>query len=163
MISVSVKGAGPFVAHLKALRMQTENYVSTEFAKWTVKIFRDLVQNTPQWSGDTAANWRYAVGAPDGSYTQVPDKAIMWPLPDSFKNGTDDPFQRGAWRAVQTALERQALVPAPRYDQKVFFSNNTPVAPDLESNSVYIRPVNLVDGVVAMVSYTAAKYKNLPV
>jgi hypothetical protein len=157
VIDIELRGADAFQASLSTMVAQVEEHVSTEFAKWTMRIFTDLALSTPQWSGDTAANWNYSVQIPDGTYRPIVGKAVMWPWNPAFP-----PRQRGAWAAVWTALDRAKEVTPPRYDQKVYFTNNTPIAPRLEAESVYVRPINLIGEHVAMAHYIAAKWSRMP-
>lgn len=154
--------AAAFSAQLAAAIAALDEQLNFAFQRWSYRIFYDLVVNTPQWSGDTASNWRFSIGSPSAEYHEIPDKSSMWPLPAEFKDASADPYHRGSYLAVSRALDEAKNGPLPRWTDKVFFTNNTPIAPDLETNSVYIRPVNLVGGAVAMVSYTVNKWKNLP-
>lgn len=163
-ISLELKGLESFRRGLRAAIAEIEQKVSFRYAAWTLRVFEDLVENTPQWSGDTAANWRYSVGTPDGTYQPTLGKTAYWDTENRHAPwNRPDPLKRGDPFATAQAIERAQSGPTPNWRQPVFFTNNTPIAPDLESNSVYIRPVNLVGGVLAMASYTAAKWKNIPV
>lgn len=163
MIALELRGLNAFQQGIRDAIANIDQTVSFAYARWTLKVFEDLVMNTPQWSGDTAANWRYSTSSPDGSYQPIIGKGVYWDTENRHAPwDRPDPLQRGDRAAVWAALDRAKDGPAPSWRDKVFFSNNTPIAPDLESNSVYIRPVNLVGGVVAMVSYTRAKWSNLP-
>lgn len=155
--------AAVFSQQLAAAIAALDEQVTYEFRRWTHRIFYDLVVNTPQWSGDTAANWRYSIGSPSGAYQAILNKALGWQ--DKYKGGDFVPFQRGHHLAVEGAISRMEDGAQPQWTDKVFFTNNTPIAPELETSPAWVRPVNLLPGpagVVAMVSYTVNKWKNLP-
>jgi hypothetical protein len=160
VIDLQIRDLG-FTAALEAAIVGIPEYVSQQFGRWTMRVFYDLVYNTPQWSGDLAANWNYSVALPDGTYRPIYRKALSWA--SSPAGDRMEPLQRGDMAAVWAAMGRAEDSPSPRYDQKVYFTNNTPIAPDVETNSIYIRPINLVNGAVQMASFTAAKWRNLPV
>lgn len=44
-----------------------EEEVTDVFRGYCVALFHNLVAETPQWSGNAAANWRLSVGTPDTS------------------------------------------------------------------------------------------------
>jgi hypothetical protein len=160
VIDLEVKDLG-FTRALEAAIVNIPQEVSRKFHRWTLLVMRDLVMNTPQWSGDTAANWNYSVGMPDGSYTPIIAKALAW-APEPGMERSIEPRQRGDMAAVWAAMARAEDGPEPRYDQKVYLTNNTPIAPLLEAQQVPVRPVNLVNGAVAMAQYTAVKWRNMP-
>lgn len=160
MISIQ-SNSQEFSRQLLAAIDRLDEELSFKFQSWTLRVFKDLVIHTPQWSGDTAANWNYSVNSPDGSYHPIIGKALHWGK-EGWAN-RPEPLQRGDRAAVFAAVGRAQGGPMPRWTDKVFFTNNTPIADDLETHSVYVRPVNLVGGAVAMVSYTVAKWKNKPV
>ncbi len=163
MIQMEIKGADAFRAALQAALVQIPAEVSFRYARWTMRVFEDLVKNTPQWSGDTAANWNYSVDAPEDEYRKIIAKDVYWDKEGKHPPyNRPEPLQRGDWAAVWAALSRAQDKTAPRFDQKVYFTNQTPIAPDLETNPAWIRPSNLVDNAVQMASFTARKWKQVP-
>lgn len=147
MIKVNSAGIESFNLKLVAEWARFELALSAVFAAWTRRVFTGLVFGSPQWSGDLAANWNYSVNGLDYSYD------------DSLKDAVDVVFltgvvQRGDFRAVSIALNRMMNVTAPTWRDTVYFNNETPIAPEVEAHSIHIRPVNLIDGRVAMIQYT---------
>lgn len=148
-----------FEAELDAAILHLDNQVSEAFHNWTMHIFIDLVESTPQWSGDLAANWYYSLNSPSSEYHEIPAKAIHW-APKGFTAVT--PLRRGDPFAVTASVHRATEGPKPTWRDKVYFTNNTPIAFDVENRLVTVRAVNLVDRQVAMASFIAYKWRNLP-
>ena len=55
-------GAAAFKARLKAVMPTIEAEINTKYRKLVRKVFTDLVENSPQWSGNLASNWRIGSG-----------------------------------------------------------------------------------------------------
>ncbi len=148
-----------------------EREVTFAFRGFTVTVFRELVENSPQWSGNLAANWNIGINAPSPEYSEMSTKTGSWyGHADQQHRGAFDPFVRGAPFAVGVALGRN--LPKTRvikFNDTVYLSNNTPylhhVAADEsdDGKSPYIRPENKIDGVVALGEYVKAKYETMHV
>lgn len=150
-MQASVSNVDKVFAQLKA---EIEANLEAQFEAETQRIFKHLVEVTPQWSGDLAANWRISLTPTEGAY-QSPFKQPEW--------------QNGPWAhmgdpaAVAYALASSQNVEI-SYKNPVYFTNGTPlifsttlVAGD--GTSSVVRPENLIDGKVAMVSYILSTYK----
>jgi hypothetical protein len=121
--------------------------ISREFEDYTKKLFKQLVETTPQWSGDLASSWNYSIGGIDPSYTPSSNKIetkAFWSIAQIY--------QRGADPAVSQAVAR-AAGKHPTWRDAVYFHNPAPIAYMVENLRVLIRPVNLVDQRIAMVQY----------
>lgn len=147
MINFNSAGIDAFVKALEVEYGMFEVHLSRTFAKWTRKVFKGLVEGSPQWSGDMTANWNYSVKLPDYSY----DPVLKEELDQVFLTNVK---QRGDQQAISIALSRMSAVMEPTWRDVVYFNNETPIAEDVENMTVKIRPVNLIDGRVAMVQYT---------
>lgn len=131
--------------------------ISAAYYKWTTRVFADLVNGSPQWSGDMTANWNYSVGEPDFSYTQIANKTGDDGKIDHWRED-QGVFYAGHPYAVDAAMLRMMAVPVPTWRDKVFISNATPIAEDIQvpgTPAIKIRPVNLVEGQVVTM-YTVA-------
>jgi hypothetical protein len=149
-------------AYIKAIDLEMarlDREISEVFYFWTTRIFVDLVRQSPQWSGDLATNWNYSVKEPNYSYTKIENKA-------TGRDGVVDKrrmavgkivYQKDMDPAVAEALTRMKSVAPPTWRDTVYFANATPIAPYVEAHSIYIRPVNLIQGQVAMIAYTVTK------
>lgn len=149
MIQLDTSGIASFMTALNLEMARLDREISFVFYKWTARIFQELVEDTPQWSGDLAANWNYSVNQPDYSYSRIPNKTgddvrVDWHLQNQGV------FERGHPNAVMTAMSKFATVPQPSWRDVVYFANATPIAPDLPT--IKIRPVNLVDGKVVTIN-----------
>ena len=143
--------AAAFSSQLKAAFAGIEADLDSVCRVRAEGVFTDIVENTPQWTGNLAGNWRLGVGVPDTSFTVRTET----PFSDTFRE-----LQRGADPAVGEALSlgREAISKI-TYKVPVFITNQSPIAQAVEDESIYIRPVNLVDGRVAMVAVTAMKWE----
>ena len=115
--------------------------------------------NTPQWSGNTAANWNYSIGLPNLQYRQTVGKSLYW---QDKGYSLMEPLKKGDPAAVWQAYSRAEDGPMPRWQDKVFFANATPLAQELEDMSIPVRLVNLVRGQTVMAKFIADKWSKLP-
>jgi hypothetical protein len=144
--------------------LQAENKVTASYQQLLKKMFADLVETTPQWSGNLAQNWTVQyLGSAQARYV---DRA---PLMQS-KYGRTSPYMMGMDPAVTNTLNREL----PKFDKirwntKVTFINKTPYAGEVAegkgpSPHNPIRAVNLGPaGEVLMLNYVKMKYNNLGV
>lgn len=151
MIKVDTSGVGQFNRELTLAFAVFEREISAAFAAWAMKVFRGITEGTPQWSSDLVRNWNYSINQPDYSYSETPQKELM---KDLWMGNLLAPLQRGDQFGVSFAIARAQTSRQPTWRDMVFITNNTPVAPAAENQTVYIRPVNLIDGRVAMIKYT---------
>lgn len=152
--------AQAFGTQIDGLLAEIDRQLDAGYQRWTLKVFYDLVVGTPQWSGDTAANWNYSIGLPSMRYQQIMAKSLLW-----GKGYTQEqPYQRGALGAVWAAYSRAEDGPMPSWRDKVFFTNNTPIAGSLEDMAVPIRVENLHPDTkaVMMAHFTRDKWSKLP-
>ena len=144
--------AKAFSSQLKAAFAGVETKLDSVCRVRAEGVFHDIVENTPQWTGNLAGNWRLGVGQPDTSFTVRTE----FPYSESLRE-----FQRGDDPAVSEALTlAQTAITNISYKSTVFITNQSPIAQAVEDEAIHIRPVNLVDGRVAMVEVTAMKWEN---
>ena len=150
-------GAAAFKARLKAVMPTIEAEINTKYRKLVRKVFTDLVENSPQWSGNLASNWR--IGS--GGYAQI----TGYNPQDWYK---ENPYQVGSDPAVAMTLMREVpKLDAITYKSPVRIFNPTPYAADVEAgqgpNGRPIREVNKLAeyGGVAMIGYVNQKYNLL--
>lgn len=136
---------------------------SATYFDWTKKVFQDVVEGTPQWSGDTAANWNYSVKSADYRYERIANKTGDSGKIDYVREDFGV-FYRGHPYAVDEAMQRMSAVPTTTWRDPVFISNDTPIAAQLDAGQVKVRPVNLVGGVQITLSLVAMKWsqRNTP-
>jgi hypothetical protein len=149
-----LEGIPQFLRELDLAFAEMDRQLSANFEAFTKEVHENIVRSTPQWTGDLAVAWNYSIGAPDMSYTPTPNKIEgqqFW--------SKADVFQRGA--AVSQALAKAAGV-HPTWRDVVYIHNPAPIAQKVEDWRILIRPVNLVDGQVAMVQYWYERYTREP-
>ena len=128
------------------------NQVNEKYRQWVSIIFHDMISLTPQWSGNLAANWFVNNTGPTGSEQTIPEKGMVFGTAS-----TPEPHEMGDNDAIAISAARfDDLVFS--YLQPVFIFNNADIAQKVEDETVYIRPVNKVDGRVAMVAYAQSFY-----
>lgn len=140
-----------------AFYLEMERDISRAFEAWTKVIFKDLVMTTPQWSGDLATNWNYSINSINENYTEVANKTAQDMFARFEDTGLAEVYSRGDNPAVASAIMRASMI-HPTWRDVVYFNNPTPIADAVENQSITIRPVNLVDGRVAMVQYYVDAY-----
>lgn len=157
---IRLTGTGDIAGFIRDLDLafaQLDRDLSSSFAEWTRKVFTSIVYHTPQWSGDLASNWNYSVGQPNTRYLMAPNKTGDDPQIDHWREG-QGVFYMGHPTHVNMALARMALVAPPTWRDVVYVTNATPIAPEVEDHTIKIRPVNLIDGRVAMIQYHVDKF-----
>lgn len=154
---IKIEGLGQiqqFCNELDRAMLELDLGISRAFENWTKKIFHQLVDTTPQFTGNLAAAWNYSLHAPDYSYTPIPAKEenAAWSTYNQF-----EPRQRGDERATSIAFARADEI-HPTWRDVVYFTNPAEIASWVEKHMIIIRPVNLVDGRVAMIQYYVDKF-----
>ena len=120
-------------------------------------MFGQILQGSPQYSGDFAASWRVSYHSVD--YTYENDLFIH----DVIETG---PFQRGSRKPIDHAKGR-AQWPKLGLGSHIYLSNSAaheePYAWKIESGAIHFRPVNEgADHVVARtVTYVGNLYKTI--
>lgn len=97
------------------------------------EAFEQLLESSPQYSGDFVANWK--VGKqPDYSFSPMPGRA-----------GHMDPFQMGSTPAMEYA-RAHAVWPDLKLGESVYITNSAahdePYAVKIENGMIKLRPVN---------------------
>jgi hypothetical protein len=151
MIKLDTSGVAAFNRALDLALAEFDREITVAFRGWTVKLFTQLVKDTPQWSGDLTANWNYSIGAPNLTYNETLNKAL-----GEHPHNDQQVFHRGDDPAVGEALAQLSYV-LPTWRDTVYFTNNTPIAAKVEAQTIYIRPINLVDGRIAMLAALVTK------
>jgi hypothetical protein len=141
-----------FIRDLDRAMLELDMALTLKFETWTRRIYMDIVYATPQWSGDLAANWTYSINSIDTNYQPIANK-----VENSKFWSKADVYSRGEEPAVTIAL-RNLQGKHPTWRDVVYIHNPTPIAEKVENQTVLIRPINLVDGRVAMVQYHVDKF-----
>lgn len=155
MISLDTSGLAEFDRQVGIAFFELEAELSRRFADFTQKVFKSIVQTSPQWSGNLAANWNYSVNFPDESYTATPQK----------QQRSKKPYQVGDPAAVSKALSRMSAVQPPSWAQPVYITNATPendggyLVEGIVNGKVKLRPVNLVPAQRALFEFSIKQFE----
>lgn len=166
MIKIDKQAIAAFRAQLKLERARLDLEITQAFQAWTVRIFRQLVEGSPQWSGNLAANWNYSVGFPSDEYSRIPNKtgdAEYGPKGFFHPDTSQGVYQMGHPLAVNLAMLRMQSQVKGTWRDLVFLTNNTPMDDSadylvdaIQKGDVKLRTVNaaylLIDRVVSMES-----------
>lgn len=151
MVDIDFSGVDAFLAQLETAQKAFNNQLTEKYREWVKAIFYDIIELTPQWSGNLAANWFISTSSESGAEETIPEKEEYWPL----RPGTE-PHRRGDAEAVDISKAR--FDPSFGYSEQIFIFNPTEIAPQVEAQSIYIRGVNLLDGRVAMTAHAYNVY-----
>ena len=153
-----------FKHSLEAVDARLKNGYTKAYQAHVTKMLKDLVLNTPQWSGDLAASWQVVVGSkaqavPHG-YTMLKDTAYMTkPQEGADRKSIGD---TGAWGlAYANNMEAIASI---RWNSHVSIQNvsktltvgNPDGHPLVDEGQ--LRPGNFIEGDFMAVQYVAMKY-----
>lgn len=152
MVELDVSQIDAFLSALETEQRSFNNQISEKFREWVRVIFYDIVELTPQWSGNLAANWNISTSSIENPEQTIPEKAYLWPLPHYV-----EPHKRGDPEAVAISKARFDDEQF-GYSNQVYIYNPTEIAPAVEAQSIHIRGVNLLDGRVAMIAHAYSFY-----
>jgi hypothetical protein len=136
---------------------RSQGRVTREYRKQVRLMFTDLLQATPQWSGNLVMNWQLVVGGQSraSAYSEQPNYAVAF-----------GPFvqKMGSPEAINATLAREIQkVKQIRWNTRVAFVNVAPYAEDVQrGQGPEGRPIRDVNkdatGSVMMATYIASKY-----
>lgn len=152
MVDLDLSQLDRYLLDLELAQNSFNNQISQKFREWVRLIFYDIVELTPQWSGNLAANWYISTSTSDGPEQTIPEKSYFWPKPTYV-----EPHHRGDEPAVSISKQRFDDLEF-GYSSQVFIFNPTEIAPQVEAQSISIRGVNLLDGRVAMIAHAFSFY-----
>lgn len=123
----------------------------------TKSILKDLVLNTPQWSGNTASNWAIQL-----NYGQNPSQ-IDRPVEYDWKDLINNAKFKGDKAALAAAITNNAAaLKSIRYNSIIKIVNLGNYADELATGSeldLKLRKGNFIKGDVMAIKYVTAKYK----
>lgn len=155
-MATGLVGLEKFAKHIKRIEGKVENHVTDKYKAFTLKILRELAENTPQWSGDLAASWQVVVGKgsePVPNYS-TPLKVIPW----KSLTRTTAKF-KGDDAAVVYAMEYSlGQIQLIRWNSHVKIVNTNPTVAAIEGKT--LRPDNYFKGDVMALHFVANKWGN---
>lgn len=156
-MAVTLFGVNKAILKTKKQRERLKNG-ATNYVKDTVrKVLKELVLNTPQWTGNTAASW--AIHVTGGTLAGHPTVFYTEGWEDAIPRFKGDPQ---AWAVARQ--ENMRSFEAIRWNSKIKIINNAPFADELATMtdaeaSKLLRPNNYIRGDVMAVQTVAMKYK----
>lgn len=155
-MKLKLVGINKYMQKSKAQQAQIKNGAANFVRGQTRKILRDLVLNTPQWSGNTAAMWQIGTPSAPVSYENTHlAKDDWWSIrPESFKGDTE------AWKVA--LANAQPALKSIRYNSTITIQNTAPYSDELATlpeEELKLRKGNYIRGDVMAVAFATAKYK----
>lgn len=112
---------------------------SAKYRYWVMELFQEILEGSPQWSGNFAANWNVSKGAFSSAYAP-------------FNEGEKDARFRGHYDAVFQAQARsKATLDSLTLRDQVFINNLTPYGVNVARNELeytkmpFLRAGNYID------------------
>lgn len=154
---MSPKGAHALLDELRLAQARLEGRVTAEYRAALEEMFIDLVETTPQWSGNLATNWYIKIGAGrNPPYKEHIGYNLAWGAYGVFEMGDDPAFSDVVARELPKLMRL-------RWNQTVTFVNRAPYSAEVQAGlgpeGREIRDVNLgPSGEVMMGEYIKVKY-----
>lgn len=154
---IQLHGVNKYIHKTEAQKARIKQGAANYVRSIATNILRDLVLNTPQWSGNTAANW--AIKLNYGEDAQQIDRPVDYDWKDLIGNA----HFKGDREALRTALNNNsASIKAIKYNSKIRIVNNGDYADDLllkSEEDLKLRKGNFIPGDVMAIKYVTNKYK----
>lgn len=158
---IEFENLGVFIEGIEAYVAESKVLASATYRGLVSEVFTYIVDGTPQYTGNLAAEWKLTLGGPALGYAETSFKGAKIGGPNSV---LPEPFNRTFNRNFE-AMEyaKAAARPGVKYvslGTPVFISNATPYATTVQAGGGKhrIRPVNLP---IEMVTAAHEKYSSL--
>jgi hypothetical protein len=154
---LKIVGVNGYLKKSKKQRAQIRNGAAEFVRGQAKKILKDLVLNTPQWTGNTAASWQIETPSVSVSYYDTVLERDWKELDRStayFKGDTQ------AWKVA--LANAQPALRSIRYNSTIKILNTAPYADELATlpeEELGLRRGNYIPGDVMAVNLATAKYK----
>jgi hypothetical protein len=130
--------------------------LNAAYREFVVSILTELVENTPQWSGDLAASWRVRA---EGNTSRTGGSSSTGFKRDPIERPA--PFFRGDEPAIFYALSvNSEVINSIRYNTRVTIFNDNPTAEIITQSDIVLRPGNFIAGDVMALAHTITKFGN---
>lgn len=151
---------------LDLTEVRAKRQVTDTYRRIIEAIFVDIVEHTPQFTGNLASGWQIVFGPYGVNPTPYITDTERESAFNSYRTGGFDPYERGDDPAVSQTIQRElAKLKDVRYNSVVKFVNPVEYADEVDAgngpNNRSIRPENLYYGKVFMASYAEVKYGKL--
>lgn len=155
MLAIKVSGLNQLLLKLDRHKLRVQKSIAKAKVDLATRVFTDVVEGSPQWSGNLAANWDIEVGASKASYSPIAGYSVT-----DWNKG--DKYEAGHPLAVSMAMSNLGKLSEVKWNSKINVVNYTPYGPEVEAgngpNGRPIRPENYVYGQIAMVAYAMMKH-----
>lgn len=162
-MSVKISGIESLKKRIKNVTTKTSVSATAMLKHRTRLILNELVLNTPQWSGSTAASWVVEIASYPAS------KYHFTYAENQLKSDKSDWRKQSPVRKIgdvdallvskQINDERISSI---RYNSKVSIRNMSPIADELATDPDFsLRPGNFLPGDYLAIQHTVNKFKNL--
>jgi hypothetical protein len=151
-----VTGIDTFRKSLEGQMAAMHGRINAAYREFITNILTELVENTPQWSGDLAASWRVRA---EGLTSRSGGSSTTGFKRDPIER--PPPFFKGDEPAIVYALSvNSEVIQSIRYNTRVTIFNDNPTAEIITQSDIVLRPGNFIPGDVMAVAHTIAKYGN---
>ena len=165
-MSVAVKNLAGFDSVVQAWFAAVEEAAADAAVGIAKRVFDKVLIESPQYSGDFAANWKVSVNAPDTTFTigVIRPRVAKYADGDGIKN--TKPFGRGDPEAIAYA-KAHADWSKIKLGDVIYISNSASHEEDyafkIEKGEIKFRPVNQGAGAVARRSleFVAHRYPQI--
>lgn len=161
-MSVKISGIELLQKKIRSIPEKAKKSSTALLKHRTWRVLQELVLNTPQWSGATAASWVVEIKAYPASkyhYTAAENElkdAVDWFNQSKVRRIGD---LSAYLVAKESNYERIASI---RYNSKISITNMSPIADELATNPDFeLRPGNFLPGDYLAIKHTVTKFKNL--
>jgi hypothetical protein len=153
---LKIVGLNKYLTKSKKQQAQIKNGAANFVRGQTKKILKDLVLNTPQWSGNTAASWQIETPSSELKYYDTKLAVEDWQElnPAFFKGHLE------AWRVA--LANAQPALKSIRYNSRISIQNTAPYADELATlpeSELKLRKGNYIKGDVMAVALVSTKYR----
>ena len=154
---LKIVGLNKYLSKSKKQQAQIRNGAANFVRGQTKSVLRDLVLNTPQWTGNTAASWQIETPSVGLSYYGTSlerDWQELYKDTAYFKGDTD------AWTVALS--NAQPALNSIRYNSTISIQKTAPYGDELATLSeeeLGLRKGNYIPGDVMAVNLATAKYK----
>ena len=158
-MKIQTKNLNGFVKRLTLFKAYAEDQLLQEKKDFVAAVFTDVVQGSPQWSGNLTSNWYIQINGASSPYRQIAEYSST----DWYR---EDPYQVGDDPAVSQTTDRELYrLNDSTLADKIKIANTAPYAAQVEAgegpDGRLIRPENYKYGQIAMSAYVVTKYSAL--
>lgn len=166
MITLRVDQRAKNIEKISRFKKRMEDELNKRYRKRVLAIFKDLLNVSPQYSGDFTSNWHLLpdTGSPAGYKEWRNKNKVVAGRKNTIMglSSYEEALYAGHSEAINFAFTRAKFVQY-NYLQKVYFVNSTEleftattVSDNEETHA--LRPVNLMSPPQQMFSYLRSKY-----